>query len=104
MIYQPTPGGIIINQTTTYTEEFINLLVYSQGEMVPYMNSVYVYDQFLNSYNFQHWMRNHKWWFVLFVWGFVIMILNTYIFYNTDHLILLCKEKGEVLSWYEFRK
>ena len=58
-----------------------------------YMNSVDVADKLHNSYNLQHWMRKCKWWWALFMWGLGVMILNAYILYKTDHLIIWCKKK-----------
>ena len=68
------------------------------------MNSVDVADQIWNSYKFQHWMRNRKWWWALFMCGFGIMLVNAYILYKTDHIIIWYNKKDEVLSQYEFRK
>ena len=53
-----------------------------------YMNSVDVAYQLWNSYHFQHWMRNRKWWWKLCVWGFGVIPVNVYILYTKDHLLL----------------
>ena len=62
------------------------------------MNSVDVSDHLFNSYNFQHWMRNRKWWWMLFVWGFGVMLVNAYRLYETDNIIIWPKKKDKVLS------
>ena len=36
--------------------------------------------------------------------GFGIMLVNAYILYKTDHIIIWYNKKDEVLSQYEFRK
>ena len=69
-----------------------------------YMNSVGFADKLQNSYNLQHWMRKRKWWWELFIWGLVEIILNAYLLYKTDHLIIWCKKKDELLSHYKSRK
>ena len=69
-----------------------------------HMNSVDVADQLRGSYNFQHWMRNRKWWWALFMWGFGVLLVNAYILYKTAHLYIWCQKKEDILSQYEFRK
>ena len=69
-----------------------------------YMNSVDTADQLRGSYNFQHWMRNRKWWWALFMWGFGVLLVNAYILYNTEHLYIWLKKKENILSQYDFRK
>ena len=49
--------------------------------------------QYWNSYYFQLWMRNHKWWWVFLIWGFSVMFVNAYILYKTAHLIIWCKKR-----------
>ena len=68
------------------------------------MNSVDVANQLQNSYYFQHWMKRRKWWWELFMWGFAVMLVDTYNFYKKAHLIIWFKKKDEILSQYEFRK
>ena len=69
-----------------------------------YMNSVDVADQLRNSYGFQHWIRNRKWWWALFMWGFGVLLVNTYIIYKTAHIFIWCTDKKDIMSQYEFRK
>ena len=38
------------------------------------------------------------------MWKFGVMLVNAYILYKTDHLVIWRKKKDEVLSQYEFRK
>ena len=38
------------------------------------------------------------------MWVFGVMLVHTYLLYNTAHLIIWCKKKDEILSQYEFRK
>ena len=64
------------------------------------MNSVDVADQIWNSYKFQHWMRNRKWWWAFFMWGFGVIIVNEFLMYKTAHIIIWCKKKYKVLSQY----
>jgi hypothetical protein len=45
------------------------------------MNSVDVADQLRNQYRPDHWMRNRKWWWSLFIWGLGVATTNTYKMY-----------------------
>ena len=69
-----------------------------------HMNSVDIADQLRQSYGFQHWVRNRKWWWALFMWAFGMMLVNSYLLYKTAHLIIWCTEKKNIMSHYEFRK
>ena len=35
-------------------------------------------DQIRGSYRFDHWLRNYKWWHVIFWWGFQVLMVNAY--------------------------
>ena len=37
------------------------------------------------------------------MWVFSVILVKTYLLYETAHIIIRCKKKGEILSQYEFR-
>lgn len=67
------------------------------------MGSVDVSDQLRNSYRFDHWLRNRKWWWSLLFWWLGVMLVNAYIYYITLNL-LAGKNKKELLSHHDFRE
>lgn len=68
------------------------------------MNSVDISDQLRSLYGFQHWVRNIKWWWALFMWVLCIILVNAYMLYKTAHLYIWCTDKKDIMSQYEFRK
>ena len=38
------------------------------------------------------------------MWGFGVMLVDTYLLYKTAHHIIWCNKKDEILLQYEFRK
>lgn len=68
------------------------------------MNSVDVADHMHQNYNFSHWLRNRKWWWALFMWGFGVMLVNSYQLYLTECLYIWCVPVKEIISQCKFRK
>ena len=66
------------------------------------MNAVDIADQLRNNYRFDHWLRNFKWWWSIFMWAFGVLIVNSYVVYNSvcDATGLLKKQR---YSQYQFR-
>lgn len=61
-----------------------------------------VADQLRNSYKFDHWFRNFKWWWSIFLWGLGVLLVNAYITYKKVQI-----EAGRerfMLSQFEFRQ
>ena len=69
-----------------------------------HMNSVDVADQLRSSYGFQHWVRNRKWWWALFMWGLGVILVNAYLCYKSAHLLIWSTDKKDIMSQYDFRK
>ena len=63
------------------------------------MNAVDVSDQLRLFYKFDVWIRNHKWWWSLFLWALQVIIANAWIYYKVYH-----KERKLKLKFthYEF--
>jgi len=45
------------------------------------MNPVDIADQLRNQYRFDHWMRQRKWWWSIFLWSFGVLLTNSYLIY-----------------------
>ena len=66
------------------------------------MNGVDVADQLRGQYRFDHWLRNYKWWWSIFLWSFGVLLVNAYKSYTS----LMDKHNvpaSERLTHYEFR-
>jgi hypothetical protein len=66
------------------------------------MHDVDSSDQLRNSYRFDHWLRQRKWWWSVFFWGIGVLMVNAYVAYVQFHL-MHGKKKNEILTHYEFR-
>lgn len=47
------------------------------------MNACDVADQLQNNYRFDLWMRNFKWWWAKFLWGYGDLVVNSYVTYTS---------------------
>ena len=67
------------------------------------MGHVDVADQLRGNYRMDHWQRQYKWWWSIWLWGFGVLLVNAYVYYKK-----VMEEAGvpkkEWLSHYEFRK
>jgi Transposase IS4 len=67
------------------------------------MGHVDVADQLRGNYRMDHWQRQYKWWWSIWLWGFGVLIVNAYVYYKK-----VMEESGvpkkEWLSQYEFRQ
>ena len=66
------------------------------------MNAVDIADQLRGNYRFDHWFRNYKWWWSIFLWGFGVLMVNAYKSY-TSLMDQPNVPKSERLTHYEFR-
>ena len=49
------------------------------------MGSVDLADQKRNNYRFNHWLRNRKWWWAIFLWALGVASTNAHIIYEHDY-------------------
>ena len=67
------------------------------------MGHVDVADQLRGYYRMDHWQRQYKWWWSIFLWGFGVLLVNAYVCYKK-----VMEEAGvpkkEWLSQYDFRR
>ena len=64
------------------------------------MGGVDIADQLWNYYQFNHWMRKCKWWWLIFFWALGVLLVNTYVAYKT-YMVSIGKQP---MSHYNFRK
>ena len=64
------------------------------------MGGVDIADQLWNYYRFNHWMRKRKWWWLIFFWALGVLLVNTYVAYNT-YMVSIGKQP---MSHYNFHK
>ena len=68
------------------------------------MGHVDISDQPRNTHWFDHWLRNHKWWWSLLFWALGAMLVNAYVIYiivnipegipkNISYLIIISAKK-----------
>jgi len=46
------------------------------------MNAVDIADQLRNNYRMDHWLRNRKWWWSIYLWGMGVLLTNAYLVYR----------------------
>jgi hypothetical protein len=67
------------------------------------MGHVDVADQLRGNYRMDHWQRQYKWWWSIWLWGFGVLLVNAYVYYKK-----VMEESGvpkrEWLTHYEFRR
>ena len=82
----------------TETVDFLRLNItdkYNNG-----MGQVDIADQLRNSYRFDHWLRNNKWWHSVYWWGMQVMLINLYIIYKK-----VCERAGvKPLTHYAYQR
>ena len=64
------------------------------------MGGVDIADQLRKYYQFDHWMRKHKWWWLVFFWVLGVLLVNTYVAYRT-YMVSIGKQP---MSHYNFCK
>ena len=67
------------------------------------MGHVDIADQLRNSYRFDHWLRNRKWWWSIFFWGFGVTLVNAYVLYCKVNL-KAGKRRKDLLSHHDFNQ
>ena len=68
------------------------------------MNDVDISDQLRKNYCFNRWLRNRKWWWAILMWGWGVLIVNTYVAYVAANICIWKKQKKNLLTHYNFRK
>jgi hypothetical protein len=46
------------------------------------MGHVDVADQLRGNYRMDHWQRQYKWWWSVWLWGFGVLLVNAYVYYK----------------------
>jgi hypothetical protein len=64
-----------------------------------FMNSVDLADQLRNCYRFNHWLRNRKWWWSLFLWALGVAATNGYKIYGRLYEEEMKKKKSLPPKW-----
>ena len=67
------------------------------------MSHVDISDQLWNTYRFNHWLRNHKWWWLIFFWALGVMLVISYVIYIIVNITEGIPKKY-LLSHHNFRK
>ena len=68
------------------------------------MNDVDISDQLRKVYCFNRWLRNRKWWWVLFMWGLGVILVNSYVAYVSANTLIWREKRKDLISHYEYRK
>ncbi|MGL5935534.1 MAG: hypothetical protein ACRCZI_07915, partial [Cetobacterium sp.] len=67
------------------------------------MGHVDIADQLRGNYRMDHWQRQYKWWWSIWLWGFGVLLVNAYVFYKK-----VMEEAGvpkkDWLTQFEFRR
>ena len=58
------------------------------------MNDNDIANQLRLAYRFMRFQRNIKWWWALFLWGYEVSVVNSYISYKR-----YCELKGVLVKW-----
>ena len=67
----------------TVTMKFLRLNVNNDYNYV--MGGANIADQMRGSYLFDHWLRNFKWWHLIFCWGVQVLMVNSHRCYCKYH-------------------
>jgi hypothetical protein len=59
-----------------------------------HMNSIDLADQLRNCYRFNHWFRNRKWWWSIFLWAIGVAATNAFIVYERTYEAEAAKKEG----------
>ena len=52
------------------------------------MNHIDISDQLRNTYHFDHWIYKRKWWWLIWLWGLQVILVNMYLLYWSAHELL----------------
>ncbi len=58
------------------------------------MNDNDIADQLQLAYPILRFQRNVKWWWAIFLWGYEVSLINSYVMYKR-----YCKLKGVPVKW-----
>ena len=67
------------------------------------MGHVDILDKIQNTYRFDRWLRNRKWWWSLLFWILGFMLVDAYVIYIIVNITEGIPKKG-LLSHHNFRK
>ena len=82
---------------TVFTDHFSRL------SYVNSMGHVDVADQLRNTYRFDHWLRNRKWWWSFFFWAIGVILVNSYVLYIKVQL-KAGRKRRDCLSHHDFNR
>ena len=67
------------NNSTNKLQDVNFLRVNVNDDYNHLMNPVDIADQLRNNYRFDHWMRQKKWWWSIFLWSFGVLLTNSHL-------------------------
>ena len=114
-VYDTKPVHIFTTsaEKVDWTEMTRHVYSASEGKVLPmkymrltlideynnFMNAVDLADQLRNHYRFNHWLRNRKWWWSIFLWALGVATTNAYKMYERMYEDERARRRPLVKKW-----